>query len=179
MLSDYAFGMLTSVRQSYTPWQGQVALTLLIAALSGASCSDTVSGGELVADAALRLCRRLSDPNFPVRVLDMSADVRNGYLRLVAGDCRLDGLFPVRSATLAAWSNHLYDWNLDLWGCTDRVATGFALVHAEVGDLTSADAALLIDDYLTTAASTLRLSPSEATRIRQDLVRLGMAAITR
>jgi hypothetical protein len=109
----------------------------------------------------------------------MSADVRNGYLRLVAGDCRLDGLFPARSATLAVWSNHLYDWNLDLWGCTDRSATGFALVPAEVTELTSADAALLIDDYLATAAVTLKLSPPEATWMRQELVRLGMAAITR
>ena len=131
------------------------------------------------ADAAVRLCVRLSDPNFPVHVLNLSADVRNGYLRLVAGDCSLDGLFPTRSATLAVWSNRLYDWNLDLWGCTDRSVTGFALVPAEVTELTSADAALLIDDYLSTATTTLKLSRSEATWMRQELVRLGTAAITR
>ncbi len=150
------------------------------ASAEGLPASD-VSIGEATdaSDAAVRLCVRLSDPNLPVKVLNMSADVRNGYLRLVAGDCRLDGLFPASSATLAVWSNHLYDWNLDLWGCTDRSARGFALVPAEVTDLTSADAALLIDDYLSSAAPTLRPSPSEATWMRQELARLGMAAITR
>jgi hypothetical protein len=129
--------------------------------------------------ARIPLCLRLSEPDRPAKVLNLSADVRTGYLTLVAGDCRMEGLFPTRSATLAAWSNRLYDWNLDLWGCTDRRATGFALVHDEIGDLTSADAALLIDDYLLAANRTLKLSRSEATEMRQDVALLGVAAITR
>jgi hypothetical protein len=125
------------------------------------------------------LCLRLSDPDRPVKVLDMSADVRAGYLTLVANDCRLDGLFPSQSASLAAWSNRLYDWNLDLWGCTNRAVTGFAPVPSEISDLTSADAALLIDDYLVAVTPVLRLSATEAIQMRQDLAHLSIAAITR
>jgi hypothetical protein len=135
--------------------------------------NDAVEAGRVA------LCVRLSDPDRPVKVLDLSADVRTGYLTLVARDCTMDGLFPTRSATLAAWSNRLYDWNLDLWGCTDRAATGFALVHSEIVDLTSADAALLIDDYMLAATRVLKLSPSEATQVRQVLEQLGVAAVTR
>jgi hypothetical protein len=119
------------------------------------------------------LCLRLSDPDRPVKVLDLSADVRNGYLTLVAGDCRVAGLLPGTSAAFADWSNRLYDWNLDFWGCTDHAPTGIALVPADVTGLTSADVALLIDDYLIAATSTLRLSSSEASDMRQNLVDLA------
>jgi hypothetical protein len=125
------------------------------------------------------LCLRLRDPERPVKVLELSQDVRSRYLTFVATDCMVSGLFAVPSATFAAWSNRLYDWNLDLWACTDHAATGFPLVHAEVDDLTSADEAALIDDYLEAATRVLRLSLPEATRMRQDLERLGMAAVTR
>jgi hypothetical protein len=125
------------------------------------------------------LCLRLSDPDRPVKLLDYSADVRTGYLRLVAGDCQLANLFPATSAQLAAWSNHLYDWNLDLWECRDRAAAGFALVPSESVDLTSTDAALLIDDYLLVATQALRLSHSEAANMRDDLARLAGPAIHR
>ena len=112
-------------------------------------------------------------------MLQFSQDVRSDYLTLVATDCMVRGLLAVQGATLIQWSNDLYRWNLDLWACTDHAATGFFLVHGEVNDLTSADAAVLIDDYLQAATQILRLSPPEATQIRQDLVRLGRTAITR
>jgi hypothetical protein len=144
-----------------------------------ATTEADASSADIAEAARIPLCLRLTDPDRPGRLLDLSADVRSGYLSLVAADCRVEGLFPTRSSTLAAWSNRLYDWNLDLWGCTDRPATGFALVHADIHDVTSADAALLIDDYLLATARSLRLSPSEATQMRQDLVALAEAAITR
>src|SRR5262249_25140758 len=96
-----------------------------------------------------------------------------------AGDCRVGGLLPDSSAGFADWSNRLYDWSLDFWGCTDHASTGLALVPTDDADLTSADAALLIDDYMTAATSTLRLSSSEATEMRQSVEDLAMGAITR
>jgi hypothetical protein len=149
---------------------------------NGADADATAADGpgpDHSETGGIPLCLRLRDPDRPVKVLDLSQDVRSGYLTFVAADCMVRGLFAVPSATVAAWSNRLYDWNLDVWACTDHAATGFALVHSEVTDLTSADAAVLIEDYLEAATRVLRLSPPEATQMRQDLVRLGMAAITR
>jgi hypothetical protein len=128
--------------------------------------------------SAVPLCVRLRDPDRPVKILDLSTEVRNGYLLLVSGDCRLDGLFPTRSADLAAWSNRLYDWNLDLWGCSDRAPNGFALIPDGVGNLTSSDAALLVDDYLMTATRALRLSSKEAAEMKRQLDQLALGAIT-
>jgi hypothetical protein len=219
MRSKHAFGMLDSLRRSYTLRRVTSAtFTAVIASVTVVvSCAEsfevpasalsspdadgaapendasptTLDGsageGAAVLDGegveveagGFPLCLRLSDPNRPVKVLDLSADVRTGYLTLVARDCTLEGLLPARSATLATWSNQLYEWNLDLWGCTDHPATGFALVHAEVAELTSSDEALLIDDYLLATSRVLRLSASEAARLRRDVTRLAAATVVR
>jgi hypothetical protein len=146
---------------------------------AGALTSPDGLGADTSDAGRIPLCLRLQDPDRPAKILQLSQDVRSDYLTLVAMDCMVRGLFAAPRGTLVNWSNDLYDWNLDLWACTDHAATGFFLVHAEVTDLTSADAAVLIDDYLKAATQVLRLSPPEVTQIRQDLVRLGMTAITR
>jgi hypothetical protein len=137
------------------------------------------AGADASDAGRIPLCLRLQDPDRPARVLQLSQDVRSDYLTLIAMDCTVSGLFATESAALIKWSNDLYDGNLDLWACTDHAATGFFLVHAEVTELTSADAAMLIDDYLKAATRLLRLSPPEVAQIRQDLMLLGMTAITR
>jgi len=136
-----------------------------------ASTQDDISnvGADAVDAPAPALCVRLGDPDRPVKVLDLSTEVRNGYLTLLSSDCRWDGLFPNRSAVLAEWSNRLYDWNLDVWGCTDRAPNGFALVPSDVVDLTSSDADLLIDLYIATATRALQLSSTEMTGMRRQL----------
>jgi hypothetical protein len=146
---------------------------------AGAFTSPDGLGADTNDASRIPLCLRLQDPDRPGKILQLSQDVRSDYLTLVAMDCMVRGLFATQSGTVVNWSNDLYDWNLDLWACTDHAATGFFLVHAEVTDLTSADAAVLIDDYLKAATQVLRLSPPEVTQLRQDLVRLGMTAITR
>jgi len=149
--------------------------------LSDTQDTDAVisADGAGVDAGRIPLCLRLQDPDRPAKVLQLSQDVRSDYLTLVAMDCTVSGLFATGSASLINWSNALYDGNLDLWACTDHEATGFFLIHAEVIGLTSADAAVLIDDYVKSATRILRLSPPEVTQIRQDFVRLGMTAITR
>ncbi len=146
-------------------------------------------GGEEPTEAArIPLCLRLNDPNRPVKIYELSQDMVRGYLTLVATDCMMHGLFTAR--TLVDWSNQLYLFNVDLWGCRDGGASevhawdaaagsGFALIPSQVTELTSTDAAVLIDDYLKAATRVLRLSPPEVTHMRQDLVQLSMAAITR
>src|SRR5207249_2716763 len=57
--------------------------------------------------------------------------------------------------------------------------TSFGLVRSNVTELTSADAARLIDHYVGAATSILRLDATEAAQLRQDLARLAPLAVTR
>ena len=181
-VQDGAPGVHRDVTEGWTPDGARASDAPFFAPNDGDADAFTAvdgPGAEQSEPGRIPLCLRLRDPDRPVKVLDLSHDVRSDYLTFVATDCMERGLFAVPGASVVAWSNDLYDWNLDLWACTDHAATGFALVHSEVTDLTSADAAVLIDDYLEAATRVLRLSPPEATQMRQDLVRLGTAAITR
>src|SRR5262249_42654556 len=72
--------------------------------LASGSTGD-VASADVVEAGRIPLCVRLIDPNRPVKVLNLSADVRTGYLTRVAQDCSLEALFPSLSSAFAEWSN--------------------------------------------------------------------------
>jgi hypothetical protein len=100
------------------------------------------------------------------------------YLQFVSDDCRVAKLISSNSE-IFAFENDLLVYNLDLWGCRNRNVNRFGLIHASVTDLTSADAARLIDNYIAAATLVLELNAREATQVRQDLAQQSATAITR
>ena len=108
----------------------------------------------------LQLCLRLDDPTRPGILTELTNSVRKEYFRLLYLDCDV-GLAVRPSTIVPEFANDLIDWNFDFWGCRQSPTTKFGLVRKGTRELTSADAARLIDHYL--EAATLVLSP-ECTR---------------
>jgi hypothetical protein len=120
------------------------------------------------------------DPQNKAHALELSKAVDDQYILLIQADCRVHNAnYPPGGAiAFATWRNVLYAYNLDLWGCTGRPATGFALLSSAFQDMSAADAALLIELYLNAATDVLALTPLEAVDLRRDLQRLASPRIT-
>lgn len=146
---------------------------------------DTSSGADapqpdVAADVpALALCLRLDDPQNPNRIFQLSQAVDDQYLVLISGDCRVGNALhpPGGTPALAAWRNDLYSWNLDLWGCKDKIAAGFGLVSTAFQGVTFADAAQLIELYLNASTKVLELTSAEAADLRRDLEQLAKSVV--
>lgn len=124
------------------------------------------------------LCTRLDDPGHPDHINVLSQNVALEYLHLVALDCRVANLSSSNDTTFV-FANQLRVFNLALWGCWSNPPADFGLVPEMIGELTSADVALLIDVYLQAAVIVLELSSGEVDALRGSLVDLGALAVTR
>jgi hypothetical protein len=145
-----------------------------------ASQSNTVDvdagAGDVAPDSTeLALCLRLMDSQDKLKVLTLSKSVDDQYLLLIQDDCRVfKALYPPGGApALATWRNLLYAYNQDLWGCSDKPPSGFALVSPAISGISPADTTLLIELYLKAATEVLALSSREIADLRRDLQRLA------
>jgi hypothetical protein len=138
---------------------------------------------EAAADvSALALCLRLMDPQNKTRELELSKAVDDQYILLIQADCRVHKAnYPPGGdggEAFATWRNLLYAYNLDLWGCTGKTPTGFALLSTAFQEMSEADAAQLIELYLNAATNVLALTAREVADLRRDLQRLANPRIT-
>ncbi len=144
--------------------------------------APALEAGSDVADAARTiLCVRLYDPMRPNGITQLSEQVNKEYVTRVYRDCNVSKMARTDLDTIFEFYNDLLPFSLDLWGCTMHNAMGFGLVRANINitDLTSADAARLVEHYVAAATSVLRLDATEATQMRLDLTRLSALGITR
>lgn len=129
------------------------------------------SGGAPVhVGEKLELCARLSG-------LIVHADnVGRVYSNAAYDDCRIKWVIP-KGAPLYEFRNALVTWSLELWGCQGLPVDTFALVAA-TPPLSSGDATLLIDHYMTAAQDELDLSPAEFDEMQAAIQRLAAPLIS-
>jgi hypothetical protein len=145
---------------------------------------DVLGSGDTmqvdVVDAARpSLCQRLVDPMRPNDITVLAESVDKEYVLRVYRDCNVSKMARTEMDSLFEFYNDLLEFSLALWGCTKDAPTQFGLRRAGFLELTSADAARLIDYYVGAATSLLQLDTNEASRMRADLTRLAGPAITR
>lgn len=119
------------------------------------------------------LCVRVDDLQHPDVLNQLTVNVTRQYLRLAGSDCDVAKVIPSNDETYL-FANQLLEFNLALWGCAGHPPpTSFDLIPTSVVELTSADAARLVDHYIEAATIVLELSPREEARLRQDLLQLS------
>jgi hypothetical protein len=145
------------------------------------AASEAAEGRADASDAGRSiLCVRLSDPTRPNAITMLAEQVDKEYVTRVYRDCNVARMAREDLDTIFQFYNDLLIFSLDLWGCTQRQVSTFGILRPiSVTELTSADAARLIDHYVGAATTILRLDIAEAAQMRQDLTRLGQTAITR
>jgi hypothetical protein len=149
---------------------------------SDSTLLDADEAGSLADGSELALCLRLMDPQNKTHELELSKAVDDQYIMLIDRDCRVHKAnYPPGEAeaiAFATWRNVLYAYNLDLWGCTGKTTTGFALLSTAFQDVSAADAAQLIELYLSAATNVLALTAREIADLRRDLQRLASPRVT-
>jgi hypothetical protein len=141
--------------------------------------SDDGGEADVVDASAPLLCVRLYDPAHPNQHTVLAEQVDKEYVQRVYRDCDVAKMARTELDTIFEFFNDLLFFSLDLWGCTLHQPNEFGLKRSIVTDLTSADAARLIDHYIGAATTILRLDMREAAQMRQDLTKLAALAITR
>ncbi|HKQ71708.1 MAG TPA: hypothetical protein VJT73_20335 [Polyangiaceae bacterium] len=140
---------------------------------------DARDGSALdVAAERVVVCARVDDPLRPSHIRELTNAVSITYLDLVETDCTVTNLLPSSRAAIVDWLNAIDVWTWGLWECPESTTPAtFVLVHDQVTDLTSADAAHLIDIYLKASSRVVALTAKETAYLRQTLERFAASAV--
>jgi hypothetical protein len=125
------------------------------------------------------LCVRLDDPRLPAKTAELSLLVQRAYVRAVYLDCDVAEMIATDEDTLSDFENALVAWNLQFWGCNGQTTTTLGIVRAGFDEITSTDAARLVDHYVEAATGLLSMSSSEQLSMRDALAHLVAMADVR
>jgi hypothetical protein len=138
----------------------------------GGNAGAATGGTAPDAGEALSFCPRLGGP-------ELSAfNVTRAYDHAVYNDCRVTWVTDLylKTGDRDTFLNDLLSWCLRFWGCQTPAVDDFALIY-QTAPLTSADAAALIDDYMSVATTELTLSTGEIAQMRAALGRLSRQTV--
>jgi hypothetical protein len=121
---------------------------------------------------ALGLCGRLPQNQWTT----LTTQIVPPYLSKLHFDCRVARIADDHPA-LPEFGNALIGWLLRFWGCNTPAVTNFGLVDA-VSKLSAADAAVVIEHYMSLASVRLSLSSEEEREMRAALGCLAARAVT-
>jgi hypothetical protein len=136
--------------------------------IGGSANGGAVAAGAGGVSAGLHICVRLDSPT------KLSFEVTKLYELKVYDDCRINwvsGLYLAIDERVE-FLNNLVAWNMALWGCSTPAPTDFRLIHVST-ELTTADAALLVNHYLDAAQQKLSMGAAEISEMRSALEKLS------
>jgi hypothetical protein len=148
---------------------------LLDAALDDGHAEAAPSDAAAESGTQIAICPRLVTPDRPDLTTQFS-ELAKAHMRAVLRECRVrDSVATLPS--IPDWLNALNTFGWELFGCSTKSPTTFALVGERPG-YSRADVELLIEIYVATVDAQLGLTVSEEREVEALLTALSSSVVT-